>query len=53
MTDREQWVDRLCTALEEFRASSQSTEQLAALAVQIETLNGTHGQPQRPKLYLV
>jgi hypothetical protein len=50
---RDDWIDRTCDALNNFSAARLSTEQLAAVAVYLETLNGTYGQPKAPRLHLV
>ncbi|WP_287016009.1 hypothetical protein [Gordonia sp. (in: high G+C Gram-positive bacteria)] len=50
---RDDWVHRLVEALDAFEARQHTTEQLAAFAVYLETLNGTHGQPKAPRLHLV
>ena len=52
--NRTEWIDRLCNALEAFDERVLTTEQIAALAVSIETMHGVDAQPQAaPVLTLV
>ncbi|MFW0796554.1 hypothetical protein AAFP30_22310 [Gordonia sp. CPCC 205515] len=51
--DRNYWCDRVADACNQLEPHSLTTEQLAAFAVFLETLMGTHGKPQRPALTLV
>lgn len=52
--NRAAWIDRLCDALDSLEESALSTEQLAALAVTLETYLGIEAQPVgTPALTLV
>ena len=52
--NRTEWIDRLCNALEAFDERMLTTEQIAALAVSIETMHGVDSrQPAAPVLTLV
>lgn len=51
--NREEWLERFAEACGSCEPSKLTTEQIASLAVQLEMLNGTYGQPKRPVLTLI
>lgn len=52
--NRTEWIDRLCDALDAFDERMLTTEQIAALAVSIETAHAANAERQAaPVLTLV